>query len=125
VERRLFGKAAPQEVTVEDRGWTRIRGREDPWRVRGMLRLEVGDRAVLFLSEEPSSGRFGFLNDQAVYRVDGTDVADTDRTDPLVRQVEAMTVPELERLIEKAAAAVRRGTLQPVPEGGRRPTHRT
>jgi hypothetical protein len=38
----------------------------------------------------------------------------------MVRRIEQMGVSELERLIDEAAAAVRRGELQPVPEGGRR-----
>jgi len=120
VERRLFGTPAGPVVVVNDLGWERSRGREVPWRIPGMIRLEVGDRAILFLREEPTTGLFELLNDQAGYRVDGTGIADSDRSDPLVRRVEAMSVPELERLIEEAAAAVRQGRLQPVPEGGRR-----
>jgi hypothetical protein len=88
--------------------------------VKGMIRLEIGDRAVLFLRKDPTTGRFGLLSDQAGYLVEGPDIADTARTDPMVRRIEEMSVSELERLIDEAAAAVRRGELQPVPEGGRR-----
>jgi hypothetical protein len=120
VERRLFGEPAGPVVIVDDLGWERSKGREVPWTAPEMIRLEVGDRAILFLRKEPATGLFGLLNDQAGYRVNGTDIADSDRSDDLVRRVEAMSVPELEQLIEEAAAAVRQGTLHPVPEGGRR-----
>ena len=95
-----------------------------PWRDPQMLRLEVGDLAVLFLHRASTAGQFGLLNDQAGYRVVGADIADTDRTDPVVRRIEAMSVSELEQLVHEAAAAVRRGELEPVPEGGRRPGQR-
>ena len=120
VDKRLFGTLSGDPVVVEDLGWEKAGGREMPWRMEGMLRLEVGDRAVLFLRKEPTTGRYGLLSDQASYLVEGPDIADTARTDPMVRRIEEMSVSELERLIDEAAAAVRRGELQPVPEGGRR-----
>jgi hypothetical protein len=120
VEDRLFGKPTGDPVVVEDLGWEKAGGQEVPWRVQGMIRLEVGDRAVLFLRKEPSTGLFGLLSDQASYRVEGTDIADSDRTDPMVRRIEGMSVSELERLIDEAAAAVSRGELRPTPQGGRR-----
>jgi hypothetical protein len=120
VEKRLFGTLSGDPVVVEDLGWEKAGGREMPWRVKGMIRLEVGDRAVLFLRKDPTTGRFGLLSDQAGYLVEGPDIANTARTDPMVRRIEEMSVSELERLIDEAAAAVRRGELQPIPEGGRR-----
>jgi hypothetical protein len=115
VDKRLFGTLAGDPVVVEDLGWEKAGGREVPWRVEGMIRLEVGDRAVLFLHKDPTTGRYGLLSDQAGYRVEGPDIADTDRTDPTVRRIEDMSVSELERLIDEAAAAVRRGELEPKP----------
>jgi hypothetical protein len=120
VDKRLFGTLSGDPVVVEDLGWEKAGGREVPWRMEGMIRLEVGDRAVLFLRKEPTTGRYGLLSDQAGYLVEGPDIADTARTDPMVRRIEEMGVSELERLIDEAAAAVRRGELQPIPEGGRR-----
>jgi hypothetical protein len=120
VDKRLFGTLSGNPVVVEDLGWEKAGGREVPWRVEGMLRLEVGDRAVLFLRKEPTTGRYGLLSDQANYLVEGPDIANTARTDPMVRRIEEMSVSELEPLIDEAAAAIRRGELQPVPEGGRR-----
>jgi hypothetical protein len=90
-----------------------------PWRVKGMIRPEVGDRAVLFLHRERRTGRFGLISDQGGYRDEGADIADSDRTDPMVRRIEGMTVAELERMVDEAAAAVRRGELEPTPAGGR------
>jgi hypothetical protein len=119
VDKRLFGTLSGDPVVVEDLGWEKAGGREVPHRVDGMIRLEVGDRAVLFLRKEPTTGRYGLLSDQANYLVKGSDIADSDRTDAMVRRIEEMSVSELERLIDEAAAAVRRGELQPVPEGGR------
>jgi hypothetical protein len=119
VDKRLFGKLSGDPVVVEDLGWEKAGGREVPWRVKGLIRLEVGDRAVLFLRKDPTTGRFGLLSDQAGYRVEGPNIADTGRTDPVVQHIEEMSVSELERLIDEAAAAVRRGELQP-PYSGRR-----
>jgi hypothetical protein len=121
VDKRLFGTMTSNPVIVEDLGWEKAGGRREvPWRMQGMIRLEVGDRAILFLRKDPTTGRFGLLSPQAGYRVDGPNIADTDRTDLLVRRIEAMSVSELERLIDEAAAALRRGELEPIPEGGRR-----
>jgi hypothetical protein len=124
VDKRLFGTLTSDSVVVEDPGWEKAGGREVPWRVRGMIRLEVGDRAILFLHKAATAGRFGLLSDQAGYRVEGADITDTDRTDPLVRRIEGMSVSELEQLVDEAAAAVRRGELKPTPEGGRRDPQR-
>ena len=124
VDEHLFGTPPVGFMTVEDLGWERSGGREVPWRDPRMIRLEVGDRAVLFLHGAATAGQLGLLDDQAGYRVVGADIADTDRTDPVVRRIEAMSVSELEQLVHEAAAAVRRGELEPVPEGGRRPGQR-
>jgi hypothetical protein len=120
VDRRLFGTLDGETLVVEDLGWEKVDGQEVPWRVQGLIRLEIGERAFLFLRKDPGTGRFGFLSDQGGYRVEGTEIADTDRTDPMVQRIEDMSVPQLERLIAEAAADVRSGQLKPIPPGGRR-----
>jgi pyruvate/2-oxoglutarate dehydrogenase complex dihydrolipoamide acyltransferase (E2) component len=47
------------------------------------------------------------------YLIDGAQVVDTDRSYPLVRTVESMSLAQLQGAIADAAAAVRRGQLMP------------
>jgi hypothetical protein len=106
-------------VTGVERG--RVSDQGDVLKTTRLLHARV---AVLFLHGASTAGQMGLLDDQAGYRVVGADIADTDRTDPVVRRIEAMSVSELEQLVHEAAAAVRRGELEPLPEGGRRPGQR-
>ena len=45
--------------------------------------------------------------------IDGAQVRDSHRTDPLVRKLEALTMADLNRLIEQAAEAVKAGDVKP------------
>lgn len=59
------------------------------------------------------------LGPEGLYLIDGAELADTGRADPTVRTVESMTVAGLQAAVAEAAAAVRRGELQPKrPPGG-------
>ncbi len=101
VERRLAGTLAG----------------EVPFSLEGMLRLEAGDRALLFLRKDPQTGDWEQLNDQAAYRVQGTRILPSTRADPLVQRIEGKPLLELERLIAEAQAALERGDLEPTPPG--------
>src|SRR6266545_48792 len=118
VERRLAGTLAGDRVVVQDQGWIRVDGRpEVPFSLEGMLRLEAGDRALLFLRKDPQTGDWEQLNDQAAYRVQGTRILPSTRADPLVQRIEGKPLLELERLIAEAQAALERGDLEPTPPG--------
>jgi len=118
VERRLAGTLAGDRVVVQDQGWIRVDGRPQvPFSLEGTLRLEAGDRALLFLRKDPQTGDWEQLNDQAAYRVQGTRILPSTRADPLVQRIEGKPLLELERLIAEAQAALERGDLEPTPPG--------
>jgi hypothetical protein len=126
VEQRWAGRMPTATFTIEQWGWEQV-ARRPGWRgwfddageresrVRGELRLEQGDRGVLFLAREPGRPGWSVLGPEGLYLVDGTELADTGRADPTVRTVEAMTVSELQAAVAEAAAAVGRG--EPRPKG--------
>jgi hypothetical protein len=117
VEKRLAGRLAGDRVVIEDQGWMRHGGKEVPFRLQQMLRLEAGDRVYLFLRKPPGSSRYEQLNHQAAYRVEGTGLADSARTDAMVRLVETMSAAQLEQFIGQALAEVRQGRLKATPRG--------
>jgi hypothetical protein len=130
VEQRWAGRMPTSVFTIEQFGWEQVARRpgwrgwfddagEREWRVEGELRLEQGDRGVLFLAREPGPPGWSLLGPEGLYLVDDGQLADTGRADPTVRTVESMTVAELQAAVAEAAAAVRRGELQPKrPPGG-------
>jgi hypothetical protein len=64
------------------------------------------------VSELVAPGWYG-LAPEGLYLIDGAEVVDTDRSYPLVRKVESMTVAQLQGAVADAVAAVRRGELKP------------
>jgi hypothetical protein len=130
VEQRWVGRRPTSTFTIERLGWERVARRpgwrgwfddagEREWRAEGELRLEQGDRGILFLAREPDRPGWSVLGPEGLYLVDGTELIDTGRADPTVRTVESMTVSELQTAVAEAAAAVSRGRLQPKrPPGG-------
>ena len=130
VEQRWAGRMPTSTLTIERLGWERVARRpgwrgwfddagEREWRVQGELRLEQGDRGVLFLAREPGQPGWSVLGPEGLYLVDGTVLAGTGRSDPTVRTIETMTVSELHASVAEAAAAVSRGEPQPKrPPGG-------
>jgi hypothetical protein len=130
VDQTWAGRMPTSAFTIERFGWEQVARRpgwrgwfdfagERVWRVEGELRLEDGDRGVFFLAGESGSPGWSVLGPEGLYLVDGEVLADTGRADPTVRRVESMSVAELERAVAEAAAAVRRGELQPKrPPGG-------
>lgn len=118
VEKRLAGRLAGDHVVIEDQGWIRRDGKEVPFRLQRMIRLEAGDRVYLFLRRPPGSRYYEQLNHQAAYRLQGTDLAESSRTDAMARLVEQMDAGQLETLIGHALTEVRKGTRHATPRGG-------
>jgi hypothetical protein len=130
VERLLAGRMSTGAFTIEQPGWEKTTRRpgwrgwfdaagERPWRMQDELRLKEGDRGVFFLGGDRPPTGWELLGPEGLYLIDGAELADTVRSDPTVRTVEAMTVPELQEGIAVAVAAVERGELKPkVPSAG-------
>ena len=114
VEQRLYGRLSGDQVVLQDQGWLKIDGQpEKPFRLEGMIRLEAGDRAFLFLHKDPDTGFYEQLDDQAAYRIQGGEIIDSQRTDPMVRRIELMRDRDLVQLVTDTAAAIRRGEIKP------------
>jgi hypothetical protein len=130
VEQTWAGQMPTSAFTIERFGWEQVARRpgwrgwfdfagEREWRVEGELRLKQGDRGVFFLAREPHPPGWAVLGPEGLSLIDGAELADTGRADPTVRTVESMTVAGLQAAVAEAAAAVRRGEMQPKrPPGG-------
>ena len=130
VERLLAGRMSTGAFTIEQPGWEKTARRpgwrgwfdtagERPWRMQDELRLTEGDRGVFFLAGDRPPTGWELLGPEGLYLIDGAELADTVRSDPTVRTVEAMTVTELQEGVAAAVAAVERGELKPkVPSAG-------
>jgi hypothetical protein len=112
VERVWAGRMPAPAFTIERPGWERVarrpgwRGLLDPagereWRLEGELRLAEGDRGVFFLARSGQAPGWELLAREALYLVDGAELADTGRSDPTIRGIEAMTVAELEAAVRR------------------------
>jgi hypothetical protein len=124
VERRLAGRMLTRAFTLEQPGWEKTARRpgwrgwfdaagERPWRLKDELRLKEGDRGVFFLAGNRPPTGWELLGPEGLYLIDGAELADTVRSDPTVRNVEALTLVQLEGAVGAAVAAVRRGELKP------------
>ena len=131
VVEQLWAERMPTHAfTIEQPGWEKTTRRpgwrgwfdaagERPWRLQGELRLTEGDRGVFFLAGVRSPTGWELLGPEGLYLIDGAELADTVRSDPTVRTVEAMTVTELQAGVGAAVAAVGRGELKPkMPSAG-------
>ena len=130
VEQVWAGQMPAAAFTIERFGWEEVArrpgwrgwfdfGGERAWQIEGDLRIEEDDRGVFFLAQDQRPPGWYVLGLEGVFLIDGPEVVDTDRSDPLVRTVEPMTVAQLQGAVADAAAAVRRGELKPKrPSGG-------
>jgi hypothetical protein len=114
VERLLAGRMPSGAFTIEQPGWEKTVRRpgwrgwfdaagERPWRLKDELRLTEGDRGVFFLAADRPPTGWELLGPEGLYLIDGAELADTVRSDPTVRRVEALTVAQLEGALEDGA----------------------
>ena len=114
VEETLAGQPTGPHAQVEVAGWRQVDGEaETELRLADELPVGVGDQGIFFLYDFEHDGRYGMVNTQGAYLADGAQVRDSRRTDPLVRKLEALTMADLNRLIEQAAEAVKAGNVKP------------
>ncbi len=114
VQETLAGQPTDSHAQVEMAGWRQIDGEaETELRLADGLPVGVGDQGIFFLYDFEHDGRYGMVNTQGVYLADGAEVRDSNRTDPLVRKLEALTMADLNQLIEQAKDAVKAGDVKP------------
>ena len=114
VEETLAGQPAGPHAQVEVAGWRQVEGEaETELRLADQLPTQLGDQGIFFLYDFEHDGRYGMVNTQGVYLADGAQVRDSHRTDPLVRQLEALTMADLQDLIRQAQGAVKAGDVKP------------
>jgi hypothetical protein len=115
VERTLAGRRPGSGVVISTKGWQQIDGQpETRLRMEDYPRIDVGNRVVLFLFDANGDGRYGFINSQGIYLVRGDMRLEVGHThDPLTLQIARLPLTELERQVQAAAAAARRGEVRP------------
>lgn len=121
VERTLAGQSTKSQVAVETAGWQQIDGEAETGLLfAGETPVAKGDRGVFFLYDFEHDGRFGFIADQGVLLMDGSELRDSARSDSLVSSLEKRTAAEVEALIVQADETARQGlvTAQPYPGSG-------
>jgi hypothetical protein len=114
VEETLAGRPTGPHAQMEVAGWRQVDGEaETELRLAEELPVDVGHRGIFFLYDFEHDGRYGTVNTQGVFLTDGARVRDSHRHDPLVRRLEALTMAELNSLIQQAADAVKAGDVKP------------
>jgi hypothetical protein len=98
VEEILVGTRPAEPVVLRDFGWVTDPGQPDlPLRASSAVRLESGDRALLFLSRSSAeASQYNITDGAGIYRVLGEEIEDDGREhpSPLARQVQKMTLAE-------------------------------
>lgn len=98
VEEILVGSRPAGPVVLRDFGWVTDPGQPElPMRASSAVRLESGDRALLFLARAPADpSQYNITDGAGIYRVLGEEIEDDGREhpSPLARQVQKMTVAE-------------------------------
>lgn len=115
VEETLAGKPIGPHIQVEVSGWRQVDGAaETELRLADEPSVDVGDQGIFFLYDFEHDGRYGMVNTQGVYLVaDGQQVRDSHRADPLVRELEALTMAGLIQRVQQAEDAVKAGDVNP------------
>jgi hypothetical protein len=101
---------APGAVAYEDIAREATTNR--PVIALNQLDLVPGDRVLMFMNEGAAPGSpaeldepaYWFPNRQTIYHLDGIDITDTGRTDPVIESVESLTLPQLLERVRAVAS---------------------
>jgi hypothetical protein len=100
------------------RGWRQVAGEAETlfW-FEGDVYFEPGDRGVFFLYNFENDRYCDAVSDDATYLVDGPAIKDTRREGNLVRLIESLTVPQVEKSSRQGRAShqARRGACPEAP----------
>jgi hypothetical protein len=112
VDKTLAGAPVSGQVTVETAGWRQVDG-EAETELRGAdeALVSTGASGIFFLYDFERNGHYGFIDEQGVLLADGANVQDSSRSDPLVKDLEARTVADVEALIGQAKGSISRGEV--------------
>lgn len=98
IEEVLVGSSPAGSVVLRDFGWVADPGQPElPLRASSAVRLESGDRALLFLTRASADhSQYNITDGAGIYRLLGEEIEDDAREhpSPLARQVQNMTVSE-------------------------------
>jgi hypothetical protein len=116
VDEVLSGDLTTSSIVVETAGWeiSDATGEgEQEIILAETAQLQAGDQATLFLAPYAAASHYSFLNNQALFKLQGNEVADTERSDPFVRDIERLNTAQLKEKIKEAKEAVARGEVKP------------
>jgi hypothetical protein len=119
VDKALAGAPVGGQVTVETSGWRQVDGEaETELRGEDQIPVSTGDSGIFFLYDFEHNGHYSFIDNQGVLLAESSDllsddatVQDSSRDDPLVQDLEARTMGDVEALIVQADSAVDNGTV--------------
>ena len=105
----LVGAArAGDRLTVHDFGWQTYQGGpEKPMRTSSEVRLEKGDRGLVFLVDSAQfPGSYDYISGAGVYRLIGEEIEDDKRESvtPVVAEVRALSVADARGKIKESKA---------------------
>jgi hypothetical protein len=93
VDEVLSGDLTASSIVVETAGWeiSEAPGEgEQEILLAETAQLQTGDQAAFFLAPYAAASHYSFLNNQALFKLQGSEVADTERSDPFVRDMECL-----------------------------------
>jgi hypothetical protein len=113
VDRALAGRPIGDRLTVETAGWRQVLGQsETELRMEDEVPVLPGAHGIFFLYDFDHDGHYGFINDQGALLMNAGTVQRSNRTDALVKELEARTPFELTALINQANGAIARGRVR-------------
>ena len=102
VEERLAGSLRGTTLPLAEQGWLLLPEGERPILVQGTLRLSPGDRGLFAVAKNRTGPYYHLINDQGGFLLTGGIVANSNRSDHLVRLIEQLPEARLKRLIRDA-----------------------
>jgi hypothetical protein len=110
------GTIAHDPLIVEDAGWeisTAPGEGEMELVIADTIQPTPGDHGLFYLRKNRSNGRLSFINNQGLFLVSGDKIKDTSRSDPLVDDIERLTVSSLRLQLQRDQLLVKAGAVLP------------